>query len=67
MYGNRGVAPYILNLNITRRYVVSYVQGRPLPMGEPGQSEQYIKICKKTKKKQKTKLCNIVTATSLLD
>jgi hypothetical protein len=37
-------------------------------MGQPGQSEQlaapHIKICKK---KKNAKLCNIVTATSLLD
>jgi hypothetical protein len=42
-------------------------QGRSLPMGQPGQSEQlaptpHIKICNK-----KAKLCNIVTATSLLN
>jgi hypothetical protein len=38
-----------------------YSQGRPLPMGQPGQSEQL------AANKKKAKLCNIVTATSLLN
>jgi hypothetical protein len=48
-----------------------FMHGPPLPMGQPGQSEQLtppsIHKNLQKKKKKKAKLCNIVTATSLLN
>jgi hypothetical protein len=43
----------------------SQTQGRPLPMGQLGQSEQLPPLVHKTLKKN-AKLCNIVTATTSL-
>jgi hypothetical protein len=52
-------------------HISAFSQGQPLPMGQPGQSEQLApprRIHKNLQKKKKnTKLCNIVTATSLLN
>jgi hypothetical protein len=42
-------------------------QGRPFPMGQPGQSEQLAPPIHKNLIKKKAKPCNIVRATSLLN
>jgi hypothetical protein len=44
------------------------MQGWSLPMGQPGQSKQLAPpVHKNLQRKKKPKLCNIVTATSLLN